>query len=59
MQKIFEIKLNDYKEYNNILEQNMRSIEEFKSEPKELKFKSDLINDKSDLKSFTKCLSFI
>ena len=53
MQKIFEIKLNDYKEYNNILEQNMRSIEEFKSEPKELKFKSDLINDKSDLKSFS------
>jgi WD40 repeat protein len=52
-QSFFESKLNDYKEFNNILEQNMRSIEEFKSDPKELKFISDLIKDKSEPKTFS------
>ena len=53
MQKSFEIKLNDYKEYKNILEYNIRSIPEFKTDPKEIKYKSNLIDNISDEKSFS------
>ena len=51
MQKLFDIKLNDYKEYKNILEQDMRSIPEFKTDPTNIEFKSnlkeDILNDES------------
>ena len=53
MQKSFEIKLNDYKEYKNILEYNIQSIPEFKTDPKEIKYKSNLIDNISDEKSFS------
>ena len=45
IQKIFDIKLNDYKECNNILIQNMRSMPEFNSDPKNLKEESILIDE--------------
>ena len=53
MQNLFEYKLNDYKEFYNLLEHNMRSIPEFKSDPKEIKYKSNLIEDISNDESFS------
>ena len=53
MQKLFDIKLNDYKEYKNILEQDMRSIPEFKTDPKNIEFKSNLKEDILNHESFS------
>ena len=58
IQKIFDIKLNDYKECNNILIQDMRSIPEFNSDPKNLKEEINLV-DKIGYKNTISSNAFI
>ena len=58
IQKIFDFKLNDYKECNNILIQDMRSIPEFNSDPKNLKEEINLI-DKIGYKNTISSNAFI
>ena len=53
MQKKFEIKLIDYKEFKNILDSNLRSIPEFNSDPKCLKEQSNFIQDAGDRITFS------
>ena len=58
IKKIFDFKLNDYKECNNILIQDMRSIPEFNSDPKNLKEEINLI-DKIGYKNTISSNTFI
>ena len=53
MQKNFEIKLKDYKEYKNILIQNMLLFPEFKTDPKEIKNSSVLVNNADTKNTFS------
>ena len=53
MQQKFDITFNDYKECINILTQNMRSIPEFNSDPKNLKEESNFIDNAGDARTFS------
>ena len=53
MQNNFEIKFNDYKEYQNIVIQNMLSFPEFTTDPKAIKNSTVLIKDVASENTFS------